>query len=265
MRSLIQARGLTELLWEDTALMRRPALHHPLTSPALPGSGWSHPYAPSPFVFYADGGDPPAGEPPAADPAPKPGPPPSRTFSQDEVAALAAKEKAQGERAGARAALEKFAADNGFSNVDDAKAFIEEARKAREAQLSEQEKREQALAKREQEIADREAAAVARERNASRRAVLVGLGATGDDLEDAAALLRVADDADDDAVQEAATALKERRPELFGVAPATAPGGPPPAPGGAPAGGPPSRQAPAGKPGDRGREMLIRRGKLPAA
>lgn len=225
--------------------MRRPALHHPHTGPTA-APGWSHPYAPHPFspVLYADGGQddpptPPAA--PAADP-PRPGPPPARTFTQEEVTSLAAKEKAQGERAGARAALEKFAADNGFSNVDDAKAFIEEARKAHEAQLSEQEKREQALAKREQELAAREAAAVARERNANRRAVLVGLGATGDDLEDAAALLRVDDDADDATVQDAAAKLKERRPELFGVAPAAPPAAStPPAPGGAPAGGPPPR------------------------
>jgi hypothetical protein len=222
--------------------MRRPALHHPHTGPATPG--WSHPYAPSPAIFYADG-DPDPAAPPAADP-PKPGPPPARTFTQDEVNSLAAKEKAQGERAGARAALEKFAADHGFSNVEDAKAFIEEARQAREAQLSEQEKREQALAKREQELADREAAAVARERNANRRAVLVGLGATGDDLDDAAALLRVADDADEATVQDAAAALKERRPELFGVTPPPPPSSTPPAPGGAPAGGqPPRTPAPA--------------------
>lgn len=242
--------------------MRRPAQHH--RTPAAPG--WAHPYAPSPAIFYADGGDPPPPAAPTAAEPPKPGPPPGRVFTQDEVTALAAKEKAQGERAGARKALEEFAAEHGFSNPDDAATFIAAAREAQQAQLSEQEKREQALAAREQQLAEREAAAAARERAANRRAVLAGLGATGDDLEDAAALLRVPDDADDQALQDAAEALKARRPELFGTAPQpTVAPGPPPAPGGAPAGGPPSRQAPTGKPGDRGREMARLRGHLKEA
>lgn len=218
--------------------MRRPALHHPHTGP----TGWSHPYAPNPFTFYADGGDDPV-TPPAAEP-PKPGPPATKTFTQDEVAALAAKEKSQGERAGARKALEDFAAANGFTSADDAKAFIEAARQAKEAALSEEEKRKAALDRREQELAAKEAAAVARERIANRRSVLVGLGATGEDLEDATALLRVEDDADDTTVSEAAAKLKERRPELFGAArtpAAAAPASMPPAPGGSPAGGPPPR------------------------
>lgn len=244
--------------------MRRPALHR--TSRPATLSVWAHPYPTGPFspVFYADG-DPagaPAGDPNPADP-PKPGPPGVRTFTQDELTALAAKEKAQGERAGARAALEKVAADLGFTNLEDAKAFIEEGRKAKEAQLSEQEKRERELADREAKADAREKAAAERERVANRRAILVGLGSTGVDLEDAAALLRVADDADDATITEAAEALKARRGELFGAAaPAADPNAPqlPPAPGGAPAGGPPARQAPTGKPGDRGREMARLRG-----
>lgn len=219
--------------------MRRPALHHPHTGP----SGWSHPYAPNPHTFYADGGDDPASDDAATAQAPKPGPPASKVFTQDEVAALAAKEKSQGERAGARRALEDFAKDNGFGSADDAKAFIEAARQAKEAAMSEEEKRRTELERREQDLAAREAAAVARERTANRRSVLVGLGATGDDLDDASALLRVEDDADDTAILDAANRLKERRPELFGtraVAPAAA-ATMPPAPGGSPAGGPPPR------------------------
>ncbi|MEW1754081.1 hypothetical protein [Streptomyces angustmyceticus] len=239
--------------------MRRPALHHP--HPAT--TGWSHPYAPNPFTFYADGGDDATPEGGAAAEPPKPAPPAGKVFTQDEVAALAAKEKSQGERAGARKALEDFAAANGFKNADDAKAFIEAARQAQQDALSEEEKRRAELERREAELAARESAAIARERNVNRRDVLAGLGATGDDLDDAAALLRVEDDADDTAVQEAAAKLKERRPELFGVRPAAAaPSSLPPAPGGAPAGGPPARPASTGKPGDRGREMARIRGHL---
>ena len=225
--------------------MRRPAQH------PLPGirSAWAHPYTglTGMAVFYNDGGDPaPAGA-PAPEP-PKPTPPAGRVFTQDELTAMAAKEKAQGERAGARKALEDFAGRFGFSRIEDAEAFIEEGRKQKEAALSEEEKRRAELDRREQELAAKEAAATARERAATRRSVLVGLGATGDDLDDAAALLRVADDADEAAILEAAEALKTRRPELFGTAvQATAPQTLPPAPSGAPAGGPPARTPSAGK------------------
>ncbi|MFD5899157.1 hypothetical protein [Streptomyces sp. NPDC060366] len=245
--------------------MRRPALHR--TNFLAASLAWAHPYPTGLFspVFYADGDPvgPPAGEPTQVDP-PKPGPPAARTFTQDELTALAAKEKAQGERAGARAALEKVAADLGFTNLDDAKAFIEEGRKVKEAQLSEQEKREQALADREAKAEAREKAAEARERDANRKAVLVGLGATGDDLEDAAALLRVAEDADDTALAEAATALKARRPELFGSTAPADPAATPPAPTGLPAGGMPRPGGNQPKPGERGLAMLKRRGKIPS-
>lgn len=233
--------------------MRRPALHHTTGTALRAAGGWSHPYAPSPFIFYADGGnDDPAAPAPAptggtpADP-PKPTAPSGKVFTQAEVEALAAREKDQGKRAGARAALEDFAKEHGFTTVDDAKAFIEQARQAKQAQMTEVERREQAAAELERQASEKIAQAEARERAAARRSVLVGLGATGDDLEDAAALLRVEDDADETAVAEAATKLKARRPELFGTPrPADGTQAPaptaPPAPGGAPAGGPPPRQ-----------------------
>ena len=139
--------------------MRRPALYRPTAAP----SGWSHPYTgPQALAtFYNDGGDPAGdGNDPAAGDIPKPAPP--KTFTQEQVAALAAKEKSQGERSGARKALEEFATELGFSNIDDAKTFVAEGRKAKEAAMTEQERREQALADRERQLAEREAAAVAR-------------------------------------------------------------------------------------------------------
>ncbi len=222
--------------------MRAPAQHRRPGHTAAPG--WAHPYTglDGLAVFYNDGGQPPA------DP-PKPSPPPAapdtgKQFTQEELERIAAREKSQGERAGARKALEDFAAEHGFNNVDDAKAFIAAARQAEEAKKTEEQKRQEELDRREAELAAREATAVARERAANRRAVLVGLGATGDDLEDAAALLRVDDNADETAVREAAEKLKERRPELFGTRPAPQTSPLPPAPGGAPAGAPPARTTP---------------------
>lgn len=249
--------------------MRRPAQHR--LGPAA--TGWVRPYTgvPGMAVFYNSGADPTPPTPPAGEPgtgtAPKPGPPAPSTVSmtQDELTALAAKEKSQGERAGARKALEKFAADHGFTTVEDAETFIAAARKAQQDALSEEERRRQELDQREQELAAKEAAAAVRERAAIRKAALLSLGATGTDLEDALALLerdlRDTPDADETAVQAAAEALKARREYLFGAtAPAPTPNSMPPAPGGAPAGGPPPRQTPAGKPGDRGREMARLRG-----
>lgn len=149
----------------------------------------------------------------------------------------------------------------GFTSPDDVKTFVEAARKAQQEALSEDERRRQELEQREQQLAAREAAAAERERVANRRAVLAGLGATGDDLEDAAALLRAPDDADDQALREAAEALKARRPELFGAKPAQQPNTLPPAPGGAPANGTPNR-GPGEKIGSRGLEMARLRGHL---
>ncbi|MFF6844648.1 hypothetical protein ACFY8X_38660 [Streptomyces tanashiensis] len=254
--------------------MRRPTQHAALQQRAA----WSHPYTgiEALAVFYNSGGPnpdpanppvPPAGGNP--DPTPKPSPPPvttTVTMSQDDLNALAAKEKDQGKRAGARQALEDFATEHGFTNVDDAKAFIAAARQAQQDALTEEQKRQADLDRREAEVAAREQAASKAQRDADRRSALAGLGATGDDLADALALLQnsLTDDSDAKALEDAAAALKTRRPELFGT-PHTPATPLPPAPGGAPAGTPPPRQAPNGKPGDRGRAIAQARGHRRAA
>jgi hypothetical protein len=242
--------------------MRAPAQHR---RPGLtPGTAWTHPYTgiQGLATFYNDGGNPSAGD-PTPTTAPKPGPPPNTApapqFTQEDLDRIAAKEKAQGLRAGARQALEDLAKEMGFTSPDDVKTFVEAARKAQQDALSEDERRRQELEQREQQLAAREAAAAERERVANRRAILASLGATGVDLEDAAALLRAPDDADDQALREAAEALKGRRPELFGQKPAQQPNPLPPAPGGAPASGTPNR-GPGEKIGSRGLEMARLRG-----
>ncbi|MEU4916879.1 MULTISPECIES: hypothetical protein [Streptomyces] len=223
--------------------MRRPAHHRP--------TAWAHPYTgvAGLAVFYNSGGDPEPQPTPA--PAPKPTPPPAapapaREFTQEDLDRIAAREKAQGKRS----ALKEFAEEQGFSSAEDAAAFIAAARQAQQAALSEEDKRRQELDRREQELAAKEAAAVARERAAVRRAALMKLGALGDDLEDALALLdrdlHDQPDADEATVTTAAEAIKARRAALFGADPAaTRTPAPvlPPAPAGAPAGGPPRTPA----------------------
>ncbi|WP_031186363.1 hypothetical protein [Streptomyces sp. NRRL S-1896] len=253
--------------------MRRPQLHRP-----TPNHTWAHPYA-GPIamaVFYNDGGDPPPGA-PANDDTPKPAPPKPKppvpasdrpglqdgelVVHKDWLEQKLTVEKDAGRRNG----NQRLADDLGFGDVKEMRAYVEEKRKADQAQLSETERLTQELAEREQQLATREAQAAARELAANRRALLVGLGATGADLDDATALLRVANDATDTEVEAAAEALKQRRPELFGARPQAPQQQLPPAPHGAPAGTPPSRQSGGSKPGDRGREMARLRGHKPAA
>ncbi|MFF2731787.1 hypothetical protein ACFVS9_28250 [Streptomyces sp. NPDC058008] len=222
-------------------------------------------------MFYNDGGDPPV-DPPSDDPAnlPKPKPPATRPGPADGELIVRSdwlEQKLTAEKdSGRRNGNQRLAADLGFDDVNGLRDYVAAQKAAEQAQLSETERRAQELEERERRLAEKETLAAALVTTATRRATLVGLGATGADLDDATALLRVDNDATDDDVTAAAEALKSRRPELFGVRqvdPASLQL--PPAPGGAPAGGPPARQTPTGKPGDRGREMARLRGHKPAA
>ncbi|MFF2821172.1 hypothetical protein ACFVT9_37310 [Kitasatospora cineracea] len=190
-------------------------------------------------------GDPAPVQPPAADPG-------SALITQDTLSRLLAREKSQGERA----AIKKLVGDLGFADAATLQKWVEEQRTAQQANLSEVERREQAAAQREQEAIRREQEALNRLNQAVRHAALSRLGATGQNLDDAIRLLAVADDADQQAVADAAAALAQRRPELFAPA---APVTPPPAPSGSPAGGlPPRGHTPAA--GSAGLDMARRRG-----
>ncbi|MEV7279749.1 hypothetical protein [Streptomyces sp. NPDC093111] len=176
--------------------------------------------------------------------------------TQDDLSRLLAREKTQG----GRAAVKKLLDGLGFADTEKLTKFITATRDAERAALSEVERREQAAEDKLHAAEAREAQAVARERTAIRRAALAGLGAAGEDLDDAVLLIDRAldgeDDADEETVAAAAEQLAERRPELFGNGRVTAP----PAPGGSPAGGPPPRGATPPKPGAAGLDMARRRG-----
>lgn len=130
--------------------------------------------------------------------------------------------------------------------------LLKDAETTRQQNLSDEQRRAEELERREQELqakldaaTQREADAAQRDRDSLIRQALVNLGATGADLDDAAALLRVPDDADSAAITKAAEELKARRAEMFGAT--AAPQTLPPAPSGAPAGGGTPRQPAPGK------------------
>ncbi|WSQ08997.1 hypothetical protein OG604_15130 [Streptomyces sp. NBC_01231] len=181
---------------------------------------------------------------------------PSGGVMQEDLSRLLAREKTQG----GRAAVKKLLGDLGFDNSEALTEFITTKRDADQAALTEVERREQAADEKLRAAETREAQALARERAAIRRAALGGLGATGDDLDDAVLLIDRAlhdqPDADEKAVIAAAEQLKDRRPELFGQARGIVP----PAPGGSPAGGPPKRGGTPPRRGAAGLEMARRRG-----
>lgn len=202
---------------------------------------------PSPADIAARAGQQPP-TPPAPSPAPAVDPDEDKvTVTQRRLNVIMRDEKEEGRRSAYRAMAEAAGIDpDAFDPAKFGEVF-KQAEQARQAQLSEEQRRTEELTARERAIEAREQAAVQREQEAAQRdrdsrirAALVRLGATGEDLEDAAALMRVADDADDTAITEAADALKARRGELFG-APAT-PQTLPPAPSGGPAGGNAPRQ-----------------------
>lgn len=249
--------------------MRRPAHTRPGLSAAR---GWTRPYTgvEAMAVFYNDGAQPPAAVPTPAELAARAGqqppatPPPAVpaaaapaadpedekvTFTQRRLNVIMKDEKEEGRRAAYRSIAEAAGIDPDAFDPDKFGDVFKQAEQARQQALSEEQRRAEELERREQALAARESAAVQREKDAADRdrasrirAALVQLGATGDDLDDAAALLRVPDDADDTAITEAAQKLKERRAEMFG---APAPQTLPPAPSGGPAGGNAPRQ-PAG-------------------
>ncbi|MEU2453915.1 hypothetical protein ABZ605_28030 [Streptomyces sp. NPDC012765] len=191
------------------------------------------------------------------------------TVTQKRLSLLLTREKDQGRQAALRALATDAGLDPDTIDATQIKQFLAEAKALKDAQLSDDQRREaeytqreQALAAKEAETAKALAAAQEQLAEAHRTSALLGLGASGADLEDALVLLDKAlkdtPGADAEAVAEAAKGLKKRRPGLFGTPEPVRRPAAPPAPSGSPAGGPPQRQTPVGKPGDAGRDMARR-------
>lgn len=167
-----------------------------------------------------------------------------KTFTKDEMTQRINEARAQAAREGKKAVLESL----GFENTDALKTFIEDAQAARAAAESETEKRERELAEREAVLVKREAEAAAKTLELVKKNALASLGATGDNLEDAARLLDITADMSGEEIAQAAKNIQDRHPGMFGVK--TQPD--------IPAVNPPARPNLGTKPGDYGAQMAER-------
>lgn len=224
-------------------------------APAAPAA----PPTPTPADIAARAGQ----QPPATPPAPVPATGDDAVLldhgtgapmTQGAFTRIMARENSKGRRAAFREIADAAGIPFDPDSFDPKKfgTLLKDAEATRQQTLSDEQRRAEELDRREQELqskldaaAQREAEAAKRDRDSLIRQALVSLGATGADLVDAAALLRVPDDADAAAITKAAEELKARRAEMFGgtAAPQTLP----PAPSGAPASGGAPRQPTPGK------------------
>jgi acyl carrier protein len=181
-------------------------------------------------VYVIAGGSEPA--PPAAPPAGEPAQPtPTQTFTQEQVSAIAAREKAEGRTAAEKALLEKL----GVDSMDAVEALVKAQREADDKQKSEAQRAQEA-AEQAKKDAEKARSQAVNESHAAKveRALLVG-GAKLDRLSQAAKLVDVEVGADEATVKAAIEKLKTDLPEFFGqaappAAPNSDPGGKPPAP-----------------------------------
>ncbi|MCZ0983981.1 hypothetical protein O1L60_45285 [Streptomyces diastatochromogenes] len=141
------------------------------------------------------------------------------TVTQKRLSLLLTREKDQGRQAALRALAADAGLDPETIDATQLKQVLADARALKDAQLSDEQRREAEFDRREQAVAAKEAeaakalaAAQTQLQEVQRTAALVGLGAADDDLEDALVLLDKAlkdtADPDTDAIAEAARDLR---------------------------------------------------------
>src|SRR5438552_3178261 len=152
---------------------------------------------------------------PAAAQAPplplEPAAPPSTGLSKADLDKFVAAETSKAKRE----ALKALSDDLGMS-IDDVKALVTDSNAAREAQLSEVEKREKAAAKREEAATVRLAEADAQARALMVKEALIDASVKSERRDHAAALIHLEADAGPEEITAAITALAAEVPEFFG-------------------------------------------------
>lgn len=158
-------------------------------------------------------------------------PPAPRTFTQEEVNAIAAREKDQGAASAQAALLAKLTAA-GIADVDAAIALASQAKTADDARKTDAERERDAAITRATTAETTLATTRADLRTTQITAALTAAGASNAAV--AARAIVVPENADPAAIAAAVDALKVEAPGLFGTAPVPphSDGGTPPAPGG---------------------------------
>lgn len=154
-----------------------------------------------------------------------------RTFTQQEMSARAAQEKAEGKRA-----AEKSIADQLGVSVEEAKTIIAAANAKADAEKSEAQRAIEAANAKEATAAEREAAAARRVHDADVRDALRDAGVDKSKVAKVSSMLSTLEvGAEEAAITKEVEALKKEFPELFGVTtgaphsdPGKGPGGKPP-------------------------------------
>lgn len=176
-----------------------------------------------------------------------------RTFTQDELNAVAARERTSA-AAAAKTARDAELAEQFGVPVDQVAGLIKAAQDAENANLDEAQKAKKA-ADDARTAADGEKAAAALDRHSARiERKLIRAGIPEEKLDYATRLVTVDQAADDDALKAAIDKLKEDLPELFGAAKEA-----PPRPYGVPdPGRGPANRTPPGTPGERDPRVAAR-------
>lgn len=140
------------------------------------------------------------------------------TTTQASLDASAAAIRREAERR-AKKDAEKSLSDALGCSIDEAKQIIADRKAEKEASATEAEKREKAAQDREAAAAERERLATEKGLRADAKAALAEAGVNPERLKRATAMLLgdLEPDADEEAVQAAAAALKTEMPELFGA------------------------------------------------
>jgi hypothetical protein len=133
-----------------------------------------------------------------------------KTVPQDQVTAIAARERAQGERAAAAKVAEALG-----MTVEEAKTFIDGAKERERAAMTEADRKLAEATDKEKAATAATAKAAEREHNANVRVALIDAGVPKAKAERAARLVDAAIGADDAAIKTSIESLKGDWPEMF--------------------------------------------------